>query len=265
MWFVAFFLIVIGFIIHYILTTQSVFYYEKRNNQMVTNLNKIRRLAHDFPEDNIDESRFKQDITKICNYVCQTIIGINDQVKNCREYCVVVFFVSGANQRDEDSYNLVPIAHDNSVMGNYYYKLLEKNILSGYKHRIALKDNSSFYTVYKAYIKEKTHQAEIVTKENVKKKAKRGEYQSTFVNLPDFGYSRIPYNSSCVLPILPFHNTNKIGNEMQGYLAIMSNKKKAFRDNVIEDTDFASFLESVSGLLYKVCTKDKSKDKKDEE
>lgn len=251
--------IIFGFVLYYILLNKRIFYNEEINHTMLSHLNEMRRIAHNFPERNNDVGRFKQTMTRMCDLVCTTIVGDKNEIKNCSEFCVVIYFVYGDIQ-DENSYRLIQIAHDNSLLGEKYYEILENNRLLE-NNQIKLKDNSSYYTIFKAYIKDDNHQAKIITKANVRKKAKKGEFQSTFVNLPNFGYSKIPYNSSCVLPILPFHNTNKCGNEMQGYMAILSTRKKAFKDSGIKNKDFESFLESVSGLLHKICTKDQSKDK----
>lgn len=217
---------------------------------MVCSIKKLRDFENKFPQDNTDGDRFAQTIVDVCDSVCQTIIGNGKEIEVCRDYSVVVYLGVKADSGKIEDFS--PLYSDNSKMSESYMKEYGANILS-------LKDNTSFNEVYNAYCVKSPHTPKIITVSNVKKKIQKGKFHSTLLR-NGVGIKRFPYNSSCVFPILPFHNGRK-GNEMQGYVSIMSNRRYAFKDSGINNRDFSHYLETVSGILYNICIKDKSKDK----
>ncbi|MBR4350524.1 MAG: hypothetical protein IKP99_07345 [Bacteroidales bacterium] len=249
--FIIVFTLIACFFIRYFVSRKKSFFNEKTNHLMVYSIKQLREHEKDFPEGNNDCDKFAQTMVDICDSVCQTIIGEDREIDECTDYCVVVYLgVQTAPNRIED---FSPLYSDNSKMSESYINKYGGQIFS-------LKDNTSFNEVYNAYCKRSPHTPRIITTSNIKKKIQNGRFHSTLL-ANGVGYKQFPYNSSCVFPILPFHNDRK-GNEMQGYVSIMSNRRCAFKDSGITNKDFNHYLESVSGILYDICIKDKSKDNK---
>lgn len=218
---------------------------EMSDYKLISNIKNLRDLVYEFPENNEDPAIFQRTLNEICNSVCKTIVG-DESINDCTDYCVVIYFVIG------DDKVLLPIQHDDSKMGNEYVELIMNN---KDKTKILLEQNTSYKKVYEEYIKK--HRVFIANVSNVRSKAKDGSYQTSIKNFKGVGYKNIPYNSSCISPILPFHNKRN-GDEMQGFISIMSTKANAFKDKGIGNIEFERYLEFVSGLVYKVCVRNKS-------
>lgn len=229
---------------HYIRKKKKNVMKEISKYQFVTNLNEIRKKAHHFPVDNEDNDLFANTIVDICKYVYDALANVDEKTKTIgySKYCVVVSLL-------DDNLSLIPIYHDYHEMAKDYFDKLPDNI--------RLCDNSPYQEIYDSYINP-PHLPQIKITSNVKKKVETGDYSTSFTSTKKVGIANLPYESSCILPILPFFNPRK-GDEMQGFLAILSESSNVFPDNSDEiNKELESLFESVSGYLYKVCTNNKS-------
>lgn len=222
--------------------------------------NEIRRIVHlvdqsaaNVEKGKMDENQFKRqrvsNINTICEKVYNTMAGIGETMGtkgDRKEFCVIASLVEEA-EADKDKKYIVPMFNDNMSMANEYMSIV-------YEKKLLMEQNTIYSRIYDNYLNSK--KPTIITTSNIKQKIRDGEIRSSITSIRGIGLKKFPYNSSCVFPILPFHNP-KEGTEMQGYVTILSKKRNAFGDNnlgTVEvcNTEFNSYLETLSGYYYKI-------------
>lgn len=235
----------------------AYYFNRKRNNvltliseyQLVTQLNKIRKEAHNFPVENKDNNVFIRSMDSICKSVYYALANVNEKKKTIgySKYCVIVSLIEGS----KDNASINPLYSDNGEMAIKYFDKIPDN------YRIRLCDNSTYQEIFDTY-SNPPHEPKIILTPRIKKKIKDGTCSSSFATIKNVGVLNMPYESSCILPILPFFNKRE-GNEMQGYLVILSEDPDIFPETSDEmNEELKQFLESISGYLYKVCINNKS-------
>lgn len=219
--------------------------------------NEIRRLVHlvdqsavDVENGKMDKNKFDRqrvsNINTICEKVYNTMAGIDETTGtkgDRKEFCVIASLV----EEDKDKMYIVPMFNDNMSMAHDYMSIVQEK-------RLLMEQNTIYNKIYDNYLNSK--RPTIITTSNIKQKIRDGEIRSSITSIQGIGLKKFPYNSSCVFPILPFHNPKK-GTEMQGYVTILSKKHNAFGDNnlgTVEvcNKEFNSYLETLSGYYYKI-------------
>ncbi len=220
-------------------------------------LNEIRRIVHsvdllgkNMQAGKVDKKDFDvnrvKNINLICEKVYNTMAGISEStgtISGSEDYCVIVSLVETSGN---EKY-IRPMYDDCMKMAIDIKRVVPDRML--------MAENTIYKKIYDNYYHSK--KPTIITTANIKQKINNGRIHSSITQVNGIGYSNFPYNSSCVFPILPFHN-QRIGDEMQGFVTILSKQKNVFGDNnlgsiEINNKEFQSYLETLSGYYYKIC------------
>lgn len=210
------------------------------NNCALSCLKTMKKISHDYPSENEDNTVLKTEMTKMCEEVFRTLANQNDEYKTIGydKYCV---FVSLIDQNNSGELIIKPLFRNHSDWSDAVFDKMPKCN--------RLDDNSPYKVIYDSY--KNLKKPKIVMHSHIKEKIKNGKYKSTYAN--EVGLNNLPFDSSCILPILPFHNQRR-GDEIQGYLTVVSEQSDAFKEN-IRNKESEAYFEIVSGYLYKICIK----------
>lgn len=214
------------------------------NNCAISCLNEMRRISHKYPSDNTDYDRLNKDMTEMCEQVFRTLAQFDDKYRTIGydKYCV---FVSLLDKKNNNDILINPLYRNHSEWSDSIFKKIPTPQ--------RLKDNSPYEEIYYSYRDYK--KPKIIMTSHIKNKLADGKYRSSYAN--QVGLHHLPYDSSCVIPILPFHN-DRNGDEIQGFLTVVSEMPDAFSKDA-HNREADAYFETVSGFLYKICVKTKIK------
>lgn len=234
---IIFVAIIVAIPIHHFFIEKPRKKYITNDNQtfMVTRLNIIRKLAYNH--NNLTDDNDKTAIcVSICNEIYNTVSlkEINEsKYYGSMEYCVVISLL----QSNNISFKPIYCSNENPIFDSFYNS-------DTFKISMRLSENSLYNKIINEY--NKNHNPIIITKSNIKGDS---TIRSSLRNVKGLEYSKIPHNSVCIFPILPFHNVRN-GTELRGFVSIYAKNNDAFKEST--NKEFESYLESVSSYIHKI-------------
>lgn len=207
---------------------------DARNINMPKHLLAIQRAVESFITDKNrwNKSSYMEVMQEVCDRIRDFYIGLGDETIGYENFSISIKEVQG----EDDDLQIREICRDTSAFS-------QNRIIDFVRKPYPLRKNTPFNEIVKKYMLDK--KADIFVESDVHYRLELGDYRCT--RAEEIGYTRVPYKSVCVSPILPLYNP--AGTKIRGFICADADKINCFpKDNPTNTI----FHECVSGIIYKM-------------